>query len=118
MELTMPFRHRIESPPESQHTDLKLRLVEEWKNPQEIEGNPVIIEEPSSGWLPHGASTSPFESMRIYVIWDAWSGVDQLERLGHHLGRVRGRSWGRSRSKCDARSGADSGRSSAAGINY
>jgi len=76
----MPIRQRIENAPGSQHADLKLRLVEEWTNPQEVEGNPVIIEEQSAtAWLPQGA-TPGSEPVRLYVVWDSWAGMDQLER--------------------------------------
>ena len=76
----MPVRQRTENAIGSQHTDLKLRLVEEWKNPQEVAGHPIIVEEPSmTGWLPQGTSS---QTVRLYVIWDEWLGIDQLERSG------------------------------------
>jgi hypothetical protein len=57
----MPLRQRTQTALGSQHTDLKLELVQEWKNPQEIPGNPIIIEEQSSmNWLPYGSGPGRF----------------------------------------------------------
>jgi hypothetical protein len=81
VELTMPVRQRIENEMPIEHTDLKVRLIEEWKNPQEIEGNPIIVEEQATGnWLPGGATIAVPLPTRLYVVWDAWEGIDQLER--------------------------------------
>ena len=53
------------------YRELQTRLVEEWSSPQQGAAEPVIIEE---------ADTQGRVPTHLYVIWNAWSDLDQIER--------------------------------------
>ena len=64
----MPIRKLVSVYEDLQARDLKARLAEEFRHPQEQEPEPVIVEETS------------VSGMRLYVIWSAWSELDQRVR--------------------------------------
>src|SRR5690606_35890270 len=65
----MPIR-RIHRKPSSSAESLKTRLLSEWQNPSEEEGEglPVIIMEPED------------KPQRLYVIWEDWADWDLEDR--------------------------------------
>lgn len=64
----MPVRHRLQRTRPPSAVELTRTLMEEWMHPRES-GQPVIVVE--------GDEREP---RHIYVIWDAWEGLSQIER--------------------------------------
>ena len=66
----MPVRKRLraELPPAA--SDLKTRLVAEWRRSQSDQSQPVIIED-------SGGANQP---LHVYVIWDEWDDLDMVDR--------------------------------------
>ena len=67
----MPIRRFESNVIEPDVPTLEARLVQEWEHPQEDAMEPVIVERRREN---HGYPT------HLYVIWDAWAGVDPFER--------------------------------------
>lgn len=66
----MPVRKRLHAELPSTASDLKTRLVAEWRRSQSDQSQPVIIEE-------SGGANQP---LHVYVIWDEWSDLDMVDR--------------------------------------
>jgi hypothetical protein len=64
----MPIKYRLERRLPPAANALIRKLVEEWTRPKR-KGQPIIVLEGKKGHPQH-----------IYVIWDDWEGLDQLER--------------------------------------
>jgi hypothetical protein len=66
----MPVRKMLKRRPNPEAADLTDRLVAEWKAKASKAEQPVIIEE---GGGPH-------QPLHVYVVWDEWGELNQLER--------------------------------------
>ena len=66
----MPIKRLVRIPSSATAAALKDRLLNEWRSPDPNARQPIILEEP--------ARTS--EPTHVYVIWDDWSDLDQVER--------------------------------------
>jgi hypothetical protein len=66
----MPIRQRKLASPHPKAPDLRLRLAEEWRHPNDTALEPVIIEEA-------GIANRP---THLYVIWEEWGELNQQER--------------------------------------
>jgi hypothetical protein len=70
-EIAMPLRHRLVATQHPRTQELRLRLVDEWRNPREDDPKaPIIIEEDGRGVQP----------THLYVIWDDWADLTLQER--------------------------------------
>ncbi len=66
----MPVR-KMPSPIRSlQFDELKNALVAEWKSPDEMAAEPVIVEEGGGDYSP----------LHLYVVWTRWDGIDSRIR--------------------------------------
>jgi hypothetical protein len=65
----MPIRRKTSLFESIAAETLKQRLTQEFKNPQEKEPEPLIVEE-----------QSPTGGLRLYVVWKAWEEFGQRER--------------------------------------
>ena len=66
----MPVRKLVRAPRGPGADALKARLVAEWRDPASAAPQPVILEE----------GGGPNQPVHVYVIWDDWAGVSQVER--------------------------------------
>ena len=66
LDLNMPIRRRISRTAPQKYENLQKQLAEEWKNPRDDSGQPmiIIIGEEHEGIPIH-----------IYVVWDEWSSI-------------------------------------------
>ena len=64
----MPIKHRLQRTLPASATELTRMLMDEWRNPK-AKGQPLIVIEGQKGQPTH-----------IYVIWDKWRDLDQLDR--------------------------------------
>ncbi|MCK4342467.1 MAG: hypothetical protein KAY37_12175 [Phycisphaerae bacterium] len=66
----MPIRQRKTAQPHPRADELRSRLLEEWREPNESHAEPIIIEE----------NAVPSRPIHIYVIWSDWAELSQRER--------------------------------------
>lgn len=64
----MPIKHRLKRTLPPSASELTRELIVEWTKPKKT-GQPVIVIEGDQGQPRH-----------IYVIWDAWQGLDPRDR--------------------------------------
>ncbi len=67
----MPVRDLGPPEPTAEAAELLRRLIDEWRNPGEGPERPEILIDRQRAAL---------RPLRIYVLWDAWDGLGQLER--------------------------------------
>ncbi|HVS71908.1 MAG TPA: hypothetical protein VHQ47_11690 [Phycisphaerae bacterium] len=65
----MPIKRIVRGTITPETERLLRELVAEWKNPSDDTSNPVILQE--------GGGKRP---VHVYVVWEEWAGLDQLER--------------------------------------
>ena len=66
----MPVKDLTERQPTPAAAELARLIVQEWQNKTENPNNPIILLDRSG---PGGAR-------HIFVVWDRWSGLEQLQR--------------------------------------
>lgn len=66
----MPLRKRVERSIPAAAAQLEDELLQEWRHPDDSHEEPVIIEE----------NGQPDRPVRLYVIWNAWGALSQIER--------------------------------------
>jgi hypothetical protein len=66
----MPLRQLQPRQLSSDARELKDRLIAEWRSPDPAAQQPVILEE----------SGHPNQPLHVYVIWDEWAPLPQVER--------------------------------------
>ena len=64
----MPIKHRLQRTLPPSAAELTRKLIDEWRTPK-AKGQPLIVIEGQKG-----------QPTYIYVIWDKWGGMDQLDR--------------------------------------
>ena len=66
----MPIRELLRYQPSAEYAALKTRLIDEWRNPNSSNQQPIIIVE----------QKTRYASLNVFVIWDEWRDMEQLER--------------------------------------
>jgi hypothetical protein len=69
MEVAMPLA-KIVHLVDPKHQLLQAELIQEWSHPRREASEPIIIEDRQGQQGP----------VHVYVIWQDWSGLDQIER--------------------------------------
>lgn len=67
----MPKKH-IGAPARDQEAGVREALIQEWKEPNPNSQEPLIVTEGGNEGSPR----------RVYVVWSAWSDLDQATRSG------------------------------------
>lgn len=81
----MPVKRIISNMVAPESEELEDRLVQEWRSPHDEATEPIIIERSDERHL---------HPTHLYVIWDAWAGVDEFIRsmtIMQAYEKVRGR---------------------------
>ena len=66
----MPVRDLMERQPTPAATELTRLIVEEWQHPTEQPDKPIVLLD----------RNAPGGARHVFVVWDRWSGLEQLLR--------------------------------------